>query len=92
QLFCTILYHCAPTTPEALWDKFKHSICDDLQHRLENIWQYRDRVFTDEDVYNYGLHLINDNLKNFGKTLQNFPNMPESKQVSNVDLDKLAIV
>ncbi|KNZ81740.1 hypothetical protein J132_10018 [Termitomyces sp. J132] len=37
QLFCTILFHCAPTTPEALWDKFKHFICNDLQCRLENI-------------------------------------------------------
>ncbi|KNZ73372.1 hypothetical protein J132_07670 [Termitomyces sp. J132] len=60
QLFCTILFHCAPTTPEALWDEFRHSICDDLQHRLENIWQYRDRVFTDEDVYDYGIHLIKE--------------------------------
>ncbi|KNZ74354.1 hypothetical protein J132_07212 [Termitomyces sp. J132] len=92
QLFCTILFHCAPTTPEALWDEFRHSICDDLQHRLENIWQYRDRVFTDEDVYDYGLHLINDNLKNFGKTLQDFPNMPEPQQVWNVIPGKLDIV
>ncbi|KNZ81192.1 hypothetical protein J132_02389 [Termitomyces sp. J132] len=92
QLFCTILFHCAPTTSEALWDEFKHSICDDLQPRLENIRQYRDRVFTDEDVYDYGLHLINDNLKNFGKTLQDFPNMPESQQVWNVIPGKLDII
>ncbi|KNZ76135.1 hypothetical protein J132_11357 [Termitomyces sp. J132] len=84
QLFCTILFHCAPTTPEALWNEFKYSICNDLEHRLENIWQYRDRVFTDGDVYDYGLYLINDNLKNFGKTLQDFPNMPEPQQVWNV--------
>ncbi|KNZ81741.1 hypothetical protein J132_10019, partial [Termitomyces sp. J132] len=32
------------------------------------------------------LHLINDNLKNFGKTLQDFPNMPEPQQVWNVIL------
>ncbi|KAG5328353.1 hypothetical protein C0989_010567, partial [Termitomyces sp. Mn162] len=69
---------------KALWDEFKHSICDDLQHRLENIWQYRDRVFTDEDVYDYGLHLINDNFNNFSKTLQNFLNMPEPQQIWNV--------
>ncbi|KNZ77535.1 hypothetical protein J132_05160, partial [Termitomyces sp. J132] len=30
------------------------------------------------------LYLINDNLENFGKTLQNFPNMPEPQQVWNV--------
>ncbi|KNZ81363.1 hypothetical protein J132_01056, partial [Termitomyces sp. J132] len=30
------------------------------------------------------LHLINDNLKNFCKTLQDFPNMPEPQQVWNV--------
>ncbi|KNZ73330.1 hypothetical protein J132_07627 [Termitomyces sp. J132] len=53
----------------------------DLQHRLKNIWQYRDEVFTDENVYDFGLHLINDNLKNFGKTLQDFPNMPEPQQI-----------
>ncbi|KAG5715601.1 ATP-dependent DNA helicase PIF1, partial [Termitomyces sp. T112] len=92
QLFCTILFHCAPTTPEALWDEFKHTICDDIQHRLENIRQYRDRVSTDEDVYDYGLYLINDNLENFGKTLQDFPNMPEPQQVWNVIPGKLDIV
>ncbi|KNZ77847.1 hypothetical protein J132_03356, partial [Termitomyces sp. J132] len=35
------------------------------------------------------LHLINDNLKNFGKTLQDFPNMPEPQQVWNVIPGKL---
>ncbi|KNZ71858.1 hypothetical protein J132_05683 [Termitomyces sp. J132] len=92
QLFCTILFHYAPTTPEALWNEFKHSICNDLKHRLENIWQCRDGVFTDEDDHDYGLHLINDNLKNFGKTLQDFPNMPEPQQVWNVIPSKPAIV
>ncbi|KAG5729582.1 hypothetical protein E4T56_gene5165, partial [Termitomyces sp. T112] len=41
---------------------------------------------TDEDVYDYGLHLINDNLKNIGKILQDFPNMPELQQIWNVIL------
>ncbi|KNZ72522.1 hypothetical protein J132_02949, partial [Termitomyces sp. J132] len=92
QLFCIILFHCAPTTPEALWDEFKHSICDDIQHRLDNIQQSRDKFFTNVNVYDYGLHLINKHLKNLGKTLQDFPNMPEPQQVWNVIPGKLAIV
>ncbi|KNZ81937.1 hypothetical protein J132_09975, partial [Termitomyces sp. J132] len=71
----------ALATPEALWKESKHSNCNDLQHRLENIQQYRDRIFTDEDVYDYGLHPFNDNLNNFGKTLRDFPNMPVPQQV-----------
>jgi hypothetical protein len=31
SLFVTMLLHCHPTSPEALWDEFKEHICDDLQ-------------------------------------------------------------
>ena len=34
QLFVMILKECSPVKPEDLWDKFKTSICDDLQHKL----------------------------------------------------------
>ena len=39
-LFAIILLHCYPTSPEVLWNQFKHKICDDLRRRLEYIPAY----------------------------------------------------
>lgn len=33
--FTTILQHDTPSSPEALWERFKGHICDDLQHYLK---------------------------------------------------------
>jgi hypothetical protein len=73
-LFATILFHCNPTSPGVLWDNFKHHICDDLLVKLRNIFPNRD--FSQDEVYDYGLHLINHILRNWGKTLIEIPGMP----------------
>ena len=56
-LFVTILCDCTPFDPLALWLQFKVHLCDDLQHALhsKNIIQNP----TEEQVFDYGLHLIN---------------------------------
>lgn len=78
MLFATILFHCNPTSPGNLWNEFKRNICDDLLYRLSNIYPNRD--FTQDDVCDYGLHLINHVLRSWGTQLSDFPGMPEIMQ------------
>ena len=74
-LFATILFHCNPTSPGILWNQFKHHICDDLLYRLTNIYPNRD--FTQDEVYDYGLHLIDHVLRTWGTQLSDIPGMPQ---------------
>lgn len=75
MLFATIIFHCNPTTPGVLWNQFKHHICDDLLFKLTNIYPNRD--FSQDEVYDYGLHLIDHVLRNWGTQLSNIPDMPQ---------------
>jgi hypothetical protein len=77
RLFAILLLHCHPTQPHVLWDLNKDKICDDLRHRL--IAQGRLNP-TDEDVYDYGLHLIQVILTTSGKCLSDFQTMPLPQQ------------
>ena len=75
MLFATILFHCTPTSPTLLWNQFKLKICDDLLHKLTNLYPNRD--FSQEEVHDYGLYLINHVLNTWGKQLADFPDMPQ---------------
>ena len=59
QLFAIIIAYNHPTHPEALWEEFKHRMCDDLLH-----WQRYplNANSTDEEVLDYGLYLIQQHL------------------------------
>jgi hypothetical protein len=75
MLFATIIVHCNPTSPANLWNQFKHNICDDLLYKLTNIHPNRD--FTQDEVYDYGLHLIDHVLRSLNTQLSNIPGMPQ---------------
>lgn len=80
SLFTTILQHNTPSSPKALWERFKVHICDDLQHYLEvrNIRQNP----TAEQAYDYGLFLIQESLARAGVSLYDIaPNMPRVQEV-----------
>ena len=74
-LFATILYNCNPALPAVLWNRFRHQICDDLLYKLSNV--YPNCQFTQDQVYDYGLHLIDNVLQTWGKTLNQFGDMPQ---------------
>ena len=73
NLFATILFNCHPVNPDTLWEDHKAKICDDLQAKL-TILGYVDP--SDDQVYDYGLYLINKILMQSGRQLNNFPPMP----------------
>jgi len=70
QLFCTMLLFCSPADPEALWMDFWQHICDDLRHYLITNLQHNNP--TAEDVYDYGLYLLDQLLSALGHTLSDF--------------------
>ena len=74
HLFATILHHCNPTSPANLWNDFKHHICDDLLYKLQHIYPNRD--FTQDEVYDYGLYLVDDILRKWSTELANIADMP----------------
>ena len=72
QLFAMILADCAPSVP--LWDRFKGNICDDLEHKLRTHIQIQHP--TEEQVYDYGLFLLERILQSKGKSLAHMQGMP----------------
>jgi len=74
HLFATFLLFRPPAQPEVLWNDFRHFICDDLGHRL---WAMGIQNPTD-DIYDYGLFLLDTILGDSGHSLEDFPSMPRS--------------
>jgi hypothetical protein len=84
SLFAIILLYCNPTSPGILWQQFRHHICDDLRFKLQTI--YPDREFTDDEVYTYGLHLIDKILNKSDKSLADYPEMPAIEGNWHIDV------
>jgi hypothetical protein len=76
DLFVTILRECEPLRPESLWNSFRENICDDLNYKLQ-ISGIQDP--TDDQVYDYGLHLIEQALQRSAYSLDKYPDMPKSQ-------------
>ena len=74
NLFVTILRDCSPSDPLALWLEFRVHICDDLRHALHSKNIIHDP--TEEQVFDYGLYLIDNILRNGNKSLRDWPTMP----------------
>ena len=72
-LFAILLLSCHPVQPHTLWDLNKEKLCDDLHHRLIAIGHLDP---TEEDVFDYGLHLLQVILIKAEKSLSDYPNMP----------------
>ncbi len=75
DLFATILRECSPSNPAQLWIDSRHKICDDLRHRVQ-VTNVRNDP-TEEEVYDYGLYLIEGIHLQRNKSLANCPGMPQ---------------
>ena len=74
SLFVTILMMGHPSDPTGLWMQFRANICDDLRNTLSHRGL---PDLGDEQVYDYGLHLLEKMLISQNSSLQN-KGMPES--------------
>ena len=77
HLFIVILVHYASMDPHHLWEAFKHHLYDDLAHQLTHTFHIIKS--NEEQIYDFGLHLINQELKKHSKSLHDFPTMPTSQ-------------
>jgi primosomal protein N' len=75
RLFALILTHCSPSQPNLLWVQFRDHLCDDLPVRLQRKRNARAEI-QDEEIYDYGLFLIDNDLRLNGTSLSSFPSMP----------------
>lgn len=77
HLFTTILLFSSPAQPRLLWFEFCDLICDDLEYQLHQLGK---TIISQEDIYDFGLYLIDDILRNSGHALTDFPSMPSPSQ------------
>ncbi|QRV79981.1 ATP-dependent DNA helicase PIF1 [Ceratobasidium sp. AG-Ba] len=77
KLFVVILTFGNPTDPLKLWNDYKQHLCDDLRHHIEHYgWNIPD--LTDEQVYDYGLYLLEKLVQEAGSTMENVK-LPKSQ-------------
>ena len=67
HLFIVILIHCAPVDPHHLWEASKYHLCDDLAHQLTHTFYIIKS--NEEQIYDYRLHLIDQELRKHNKSL-----------------------
>ena len=84
-----LLLSCTPTWPAQLWIDFRQNICDDLQAHPRSSGQ---QTIQDEDIYDYGLWLLNTILLKHRKDLVSvqmpLPNCDWSTQAGNALISK----
>ena len=69
-----ILTQCEPAEPNILWHTFHGNLCDDLERRIPNLFPHCQNP-TQDDVFDYGLFLIQGLLIERDKTLEQY-NLP----------------
>ena len=77
HLFATILLFCNPSQPDQLWQQYRSHICDDLPYRLRGLGI---NAASDNDIYDYGLHMIDNILHESGHNLGDWPCMPQIRR------------
>ena len=75
NLFVTILLFCNPMHPHQLWEATRVHLCDDLDHPICQLFPAIPQP-EENQIYDYGLHLIDSALRKNGKSLRDFPGMP----------------
>jgi hypothetical protein len=76
-LFAMTLIHNSVINPTALWENFQHHICDDLNHKIQNLQNINIPEEAEDLHLDYGLFLIAAILMESGKKLSDY-NLPQS--------------
>ena len=76
-LFVIMLQHGTIAQPDVVWAQFREKMCDDLHYRIAQ--RYLIINPTDDQVYDFGLYLLNKDLIHVGLSLIHFPSMPTSQ-------------
>ena len=76
-LFVTILMFCEVSNPLRLWDSNWKILTEDILNRQRHISHFHDLILSDSQLKNYGLYEIDQILQQYGKSLKDYPQMPQ---------------
>ena len=82
QLFVTMLLFCEVADPLSLWESNWKLITEDILNRQRRILQFQELILSDDQLRNYGLYEIEQILQQYGRSLRDYPQMPQP----NMDL------
>ncbi|XP_030970665.1 uncharacterized protein LOC115991053 [Quercus lobata] len=82
QLFVTMLLICEVADPLSLWESNWKLITEDILNRQRRILQFQELILSDDQLRNYGLYEIEQILQQYGRSLRDYPQMPQP----NMDL------
>ena len=77
HLFITILLFCTPSQPNQLLEEFQTHICDDIPYHLCTLGVNN---ASKNEIYDYGLYIINNILHQSGHSLTDWACMPQLQQ------------
>lgn len=80
SLFITILIFCEPANHLLLWEKFNTHMSEDFLYQAKDIPDH----FKKEYVTNLLLYSLDEQLHHHGKSLQNFPGIPQPSHTSTL--------
>ncbi|KAM4086627.1 hypothetical protein ACJW30_10G116900 [Castanea mollissima] len=82
QLFVTMLLFCEVADPLSLWESNWKLVIEDILNRQRHILQFQEIILSDDQLRNYGLYEIEQILQQYGRSLRDYPQMPQP----NMDL------
>ena len=77
-----MLLFCEVADPLSLWESNWKLITEDILNRQRRILQFQELILLDDQLRNYGLYEIEQILQQYGRSLKDYPQMPQP----NMDL------
>nr|XP_017217380.1 PREDICTED: uncharacterized protein LOC108194955 [Daucus carota subsp. sativus] len=77
ELFVTMLLFCEVSDPSALWDRHWSDLADDVEYNQRKLLHLPTLMLSDLDKQTLALEAINNLLNQHGKSLADFPGLPE---------------
>ena len=91
DLFVTILLFCDVSKPLKLWEETWEVLSDDILHNKRKVFNYPELELTEEQIKNYCLIEIQQLLNRNGRSLKDFPDLPQPNQKLLTNLDNRLI-
>nr|XP_017245346.1 PREDICTED: uncharacterized protein LOC108217005 [Daucus carota subsp. sativus] len=82
DLFVTLLVFCEVVNPRELWEKHWNNLADDFEYTKRKQLSLPTLKITDNDKQMLALEAVQHLLRQYGKTLADYPGMPELSVVS----------
>ena len=91
DLFVTILLFCDISKPLKLWEESWEALSEDILHNKRKVFKYPELELTEEQIKNYCLVEIQQLLNRNGRSLKDFPDLPQPNPSLLTNLDNRLI-